>query len=162
MHGFFTIDTEVVSYSGIKQTGGDQTESEPFYDTVDSSNVLSISKNEAYGKFEEANSTTEAEQSNFKDPPTLQYSTYGGTPTITTTNEEQNYYVNEGLNNPVIQTTQNEAYGDITGQISSSRVTGSLDDTSIPTTRNEAYTSVSTNTERVDTEETYDYVRSVP
>ena len=80
-------------------------------------------------------------------------------PFSTTTNDEDDYYVNEGINNPGISMMQNEAYGDITGQSSSSRVTGSLDGTSIPTTRNEAYTSVSTNTERVDTEEPYDYVR---
>ena len=54
-------------------------------------------------------------------------------------------------------TSQNVAYGDISGQSSFSRITGSLDDTSIPTTVNE-YTSVSTNTERVDTEGDYTMV----
>ena len=51
---------------------------------------------------------------------------------------------------------ENETHDDIEGQSSSSHVTGSLDDTN---TRNEAHSSVSTNTEGVDTEETDDYVR---
>ena len=80
---------------------------------------------------------------------------YGDIPTSTIKKDDQ---VNEGLNNPGMTMTRNEAYGDTSRQISSSRGTGSLDDTSILTTRNEAYTSVSTNTESVDTEETYDYV----
>ena len=83
---------------------------------------------------------------------------YGDIPTSTTRNNEQ---VNEGLNNPGMSMTENEAYGDTSRQISSSRGTGSLDDTSIPTSRNEAYTGVSTNTESVDTEETYDYVTNL-
>ena len=77
---------------------------------------------------------------------------------------EETAFTNDVLPSRDLPTSQNVAYGDIptsNTQSFSSRVTGSLDATSIPTTRNEAYTSVSTNTERVDTEETYDYVRNL-
>ena len=126
---------------------------------MDSSIKVSTSKNEAYGKFEEATFTNDVLPSNVKDLPTSQNVAYGDIPTSTTTNDEPDYYVNEGLNDPRSVMIENETYDDI--ENSSSRVTGSLDATSIPTTRNEAYSSVSTNTERVDTEETYDYVRNL-
>ena len=128
---------------------------------MDSSIKVSTSKNEAYGKFEEATFTNDVLPSNVRDLPTSQNVAYGDIPTSTTTDDEPDYYVNEGLNDPRSSMIENETYDDIDGQSSSSRVTGSLDATSIPTTRNEAYTSVSTNTERVDTEETYDYVRNL-
>ena len=67
-------------------------------------------------------------------------------------------YTADPINNQRSSMIENDAYCNID---SSSCVTGSLDDTSIPTTRNEAYTSVSTNTERVDSEETYDYVTNL-
>ena len=137
----------------------DQTEQEVFYDTVDSSIKVSTSKNEAYGKFEEATFTNDILPS--RDLPTSQNVAYGDIPTSTTTNDEPDYYVNEGLNDPRSVMIENETYDDIERQSSSSRVTGSLDATSIPTSRNEAYTSISTNTERADTEETYDYVRNL-
>ena len=139
----------------------DQTEQEVFYDTVDSSIKVSTSKNEAYGEFEEATFTIDVLPSNVRDLPTSQNVAYGDIPISTTTNDEPDYYVNEGLNDPHSSMIENETYNDIEGQSFSSRVTGSLDAASIPTTRNEAYTSVSTNTERADTEETYDYVRNL-
>ena len=187
-----TCISDSVLYSTIDQTS-DQAEQDPFYDTVDSSTIISTSKNEAYGKFEEAPSSTEVPRYDVTAPFTSQnvYIAYGDISTYTcTTNDKPDYYVNEGLNDPHLSMikneaygdipasttrndeqvnkgsnnsgmsmTQNEAYGDTSRQISSSSGTGSLDATSIPTTRNEAYTSVSTNTESVDTEEIYDYVR---
>ena len=126
---------------------------------MDSSIKVSTSKNEAYGKFEEATFTNDILPS--RDLPTSQNVAYGDIPTSTTTNDEPDYYVNEGLNDPRSVMIENETYDDIERQSSSSRVTGSLDATSIPTTRNEAYTSISTNTERADTEKTYDYVRNL-
>ena len=129
---------------------------------MDSSIKVSTSKNEAYGKFEEATFTNVVLPSNVRDPMTLQNVAYGDIPpTSTTTNDEPDYYVNEGLNDPHSLMIENETYNDIKGQSSSSHVTGSLDAASIPITRNEAYSSVSTNTERADTEETYDYVRNL-
>ena len=136
----------------------DQTEQQVFYDTVDDSIQVSTSENEAYGKFEETTFTNDVLHSNVSDLPSSQNDDI---PTSTITNDEPDYYVNEGLNDPRSSMIENKTYDDIEGQSSSSRVTGSLDDTSIPTTRNEAYSSVSTNTERVDTEETYDYVRNL-
>ena len=132
---------------------------------LDSNPEVPTSTNEAYGKVASAANDPNYLYDNViiintdSDIPTSQNAAYGDVPTSTTTNNEEDYYTNEGLNNPGISMMKNEAYGDISGQSSSSHVTGSLDGTSIPTTRNEAYTSVSTNTERVDTEETYDYVR---
>ena len=96
-----------------------------------------------------------------RDLPTSQNVAYGDIPTSTTTGDEPDYYASEGLNDPCSSMIENEMYDDIGRQSSSSRVTGSLDANSIPTTRNETYTSVSTNTERGDTEETYDYVRNL-
>ena len=153
----------MVSYSAVNQANEqhDQIEQYHYYDTMDPLTELSTSTNEAYGKHEEATSTGEDSyccvNDHANDPkiPSSQNVAYGDNPTSTTRNNEQ---VNEGLNNPGMTITQNEAYGDTSRQISSSRGTGSLDDTSIPTTRNEAYTGVSINTESVDTEETYDYV----
>ena len=153
----------MVSYSTVNQANEqhDQLEQYHYYDMMDPMTELSTSTNEAYRKYEEATSTGEDSyccvNDHANDPKilTLQNVAYGDIPTATTKNDEQ---VNEGLNNPGMTITQSEAYGDTIRQISSSRGTGSLDDTSIPTTRNEAYTSVSTNTESVDTEGTYDYV----
>ena len=113
-------------------------------------------RNEAYGKFEDTAFTNDVLPSNVKDLPTSQNVAYGDIPTSTTTNDEPDYYVNEGINDSCSSMIENETYDDIEGQNSSSRVTGSLDDTN---TRNEAHSSVSTNTEGVDTEETDDYVR---
>ena len=117
------------------------------------------SQNVAYGDI--PTSTTRNDEPDYyvNDGPgssMIEDEAYGDIPTSTTRNDEQ---VDEDLNNPGMTITRNEAYGDTSRQISSSRGTGSLDATgSIPTTRNEAYTSVSTNTESGDTEETYDYV----
>ena len=161
IHTYLVVD--VVLYSAVNQTNEqhDQIKQNPYYDTIDPMTELSTSTNEAYGKHKEATATGEDSyccvNDHANDPKILtsQNVAYGDIPTSTTRNDEQ---VNEGLNNPRMAITQSEAYGDTSRQISSSRGTGSLDDTrSIPTTRNEAYTSVSTNTESVDTEETYDY-----
>ena len=154
---------DVVSYSAVNQANEQHNviEQYHYYDTMDPMTELSTSTNEAYGKHEEATSTGEDsyccvnDHANVPKILTSQNVAYGDIPTSTTRNDEQ---VNEELNNPGMTMTENEAYGDTSRQISSSRDTGSLDDNSIPTTRNEAYTGVSTNTESVDTEETYDYV----
>ena len=126
---------------------------------MDSSIKVTTSKNEAYGKFEEATFTNDVLPS--RDLRTSQNVAYGDIPTSTTTNDEPDYYVSEGLIDPGSSMIENEINDVIEGPSPSSRVTGSLDATSIPTTRNEAYSSVSTNTERADTEETYDYVRNL-
>ena len=153
----------MISYSAVNQANEqhDLIEQYHYYDKMEPMTELSTSTNEAYGKHEEATSTGEESyycvNDHANDPKilTLKNVAFGDNPTSTTRNDEQ---VNEGLNNPRMTMTQSEAYGDTRRQISSSRGTGSLDDTgSIPTTRNEAYTGVSTNTESVDTEETYDY-----
>ena len=128
---------------------------------MDSSIKVSTSKNEAYGKFEEATFTNDVLPSNVRDLLTSQNVADGDIPTSTTRNDKPDYYVNEELNDSRSSMIENETYDDIKGQSSSLRVTGSLDATSIPTTRNKAYSSVSTNTERLDTEETYDYVRNL-
>ena len=153
----------MVSYSAVNQANEqhDLIEQYHYYDTMEPMTELSTSTNEAYGKHEETTSTGEDScycvNDHANDPKilTLKNVAYGDISTSTTRNDEQ---VNEGLNNPGVTMSQSEAYGDTSRQISSSRGTGSLDATGlIPTTRSVAYTGVSTNTESVDTEETYDY-----
>ena len=164
-HAHIRTVVDVVSYSAVNQASEQHNQIEQYheYDAIEPMSELSTLTNEAYGKIKEGTSAHEEYVDDPGNGPriiTSQNIAYGDIST-STTRYDDSYYVNEGLNDPSSSMIENEAYGDISGQGSSSRVTGSLDNTSIPTTRNEAYTSVSTNTERVDTEETYDYVTNL-
>ena len=128
------LGTEVVYYSVIRKAC-DIMDQEHFHESMreylltGSNTEPPTSRNMAYNQVDVVNFTTSS-----GDPHTTTNRAYGTGDTITSRNTE---------------------YVDIIfGQSFPSGVTGSLNDTSIPTTRNEAYSSVSTNTERVDTEET--------
>ena len=156
MHALSIIlGTEVVYYSVIRQAC-DIIDQEHFYESMreylltGSNAEPPTSRNMAYNQMDVVNFTTSS-----GDPYTTTNRAYGTGDAITsrsTTTED--YYVNEGLQNPASSKIQkNTEYVDIIfGQSFSSGVTGSLNDTSIPTKRNEACSGVSTNTERVDTE----------
>ena len=156
--GISTAMNEAYGKSEEATSTGD----DPYYSVAVHANDPRIptSQNIAYGDIPTSNTTNDEpdyyvnEGLNDSRSSMIENEAYVDIPTSTTRNDEQ---VNEWSNNPGMTMTQNEAYGYTRRQKFSSRVTGFLDATSIPTTRNEAYTSVSTNTERADTEETYDY-----
>ena len=111
---------------------------------------------------------------------------YGDIPTCTSTiiYDEPDYYINEGLNDPHSSMIENEAYGDIPTSITRNdeQVNERSNNPRMTTTQNEAYGDLlvpwtppqyqpremrrtlvypCTNTERMDTEETYNYVSNL-
>ena len=172
MHSYYGAYTQPLhTHSTVNQVneGHDQLQQYHYYDTIDLSTGLSPSTNKASGisaSTGEDHYYSVTVHANGPKILTSQNVAYGDIPTSTITNDEPDYYVNEGLNDSHSSMIENEAYGDIPtfttrndeqvneglnnpgmtmtqNEAYDDLLVRCMDATSIFTTGNEAYTSVS-------------------